>query len=142
MQHRYGLDQRVAGRVWGLVLLVVAFVGILAYVAFGVTRNPVGFRMVSYEAVGPDRVDAVLSVEKPAQSTVYCVLRSQDRTHTDVGYATVVIPAGEAEVLVEYSMRTLAPAYGMELLGCSVDQPPGVTPPQFPPGVVPPPQPY
>jgi hypothetical protein len=142
MQHRYGLDQRAVGRIWGVALLLIAFVGILVYVAFGVTRNPVEFRLVSYEAAGPDRIDATLSVEKPSDSVVYCTLRAQDRTHTDVGYATVVIPAEQSDVLVDYSMRTLAPAYGMELLGCSVDQPPGVTPPQFPPGVVPPPQPY
>jgi hypothetical protein len=142
MQERYGLDRRPVGRRVAVAVLVVAFVAVLAFVTFGQTRNPIEFRLVAYEQASPDRIDATLSITRPADREVVCVLRAQDRTYVDVGYATVVIPPGEGEVLLDYSMRTLAPALGMELLGCALDGPPGVTPAQFPPGVVPPPQPY
>ena len=142
MQERYGLNRRPLGRLVAVGLLVAAFLGVLAFVTFGQTRNPIEFRLVTYDQVAPDRIDATLSVTRPADREVVCILRAQDRTHIDVGYATVVIPPGQPEVLLDYSMRTLAPALGMELLGCALDGPPGVTPAQFPPGVVPPPQPY
>lgn len=142
MQHRYGLDRRSVGRMVAVSLLVIAFVAILAFVALGSSRNPIAFRLVTFDAVAPDRVDATISLQKPADAQVTCVLRGQDALHIDVGYATIVVPPGQTDVLLDYSMRTLAPAYAVELLGCSVDGPPGVTPPQFPPGVVPPPQPY
>jgi hypothetical protein len=54
----------------------------------------------------------------------------------------VTLPPGSRDELVEYPLRTLAPAFTVELLGCSVDGPPGVVPPQFPPGVVMPDQPW
>ncbi len=41
-----------------------------------------------------------------------------------------------------YALRTLAPAYTTELLGCAVGEAPRVIQPQFPPGVVPPDQPF
>ena len=45
-------------------------------------------------------------------------------------------------VISTFALRTLAPAYTVELLGCATGAAPKVPPPQFPPGVVPPAQPY
>lgn len=142
MQQRYGLDRRPIGRWIAAVILVLAFVGAMVVVFVGVTGNPVESRLVRWDDVAADRVDITISVNRPAEAEVTCVLRAQDANRIDLGYATVVIPPGEATVLLDYSMRTLAPAYTAELLGCSVEGPPNVSPPQFPPGVVPPEQPY
>lgn len=142
MQERYGLDRSPVGRRIAVLALAVVFAGVLVFVFFGVTSNPVDSRLVAWDDVAPDRVDITVSVKRPADAEVTCVLRAQDINRIDLGYATVVLPPGEAELLVDYSMRTIAPAYTAELLGCSVDGPPSVPPPQFPPGVVPPAQPY
>ncbi|MCF8557765.1 MAG: DUF4307 domain-containing protein [Candidatus Nanopelagicales bacterium] len=142
MQARYGLDRRPVG-VWISVgALIAAFVGILAFITVGVTGNPVEPRLVAWKVVAADRVDVTFSVNKPADASVYCVLRAQDENRIDLGYATVDVAPGKSNELITYPLRTLAPAFTVELLGCSVDGPPGVTPPQFPPGVVPPEQPW
>ena len=142
MRERYGLDRSPVGRRIAVLVLAVAFAGVLVFVFFGVTSNPVDARLVAWDDVAPDRVDITVSVKRPADAEVTCVLRAQDSNRIDLGYATVVLPPGDAELLVDYSMRTIAPAFTAELLGCAVDGPPGVAPPQFPPGVVPPAQPY
>jgi hypothetical protein len=142
MQERYGLTRRPVGRRIAVTAIVLAFVGALAFVSVGLTSNPVESRLISWDDVAPDRVDMTIQVRRPATDEVTCVLRAQDQQRIDVGYAVVVIPAGEQQVLLDYALRTIAPAYTAELLGCAVDGPPSVPPPQFPPGVVPPPQPY
>ena len=142
MRERYGLDRSATGRRIAVLLLAVAFAGVLVFVFLGVTSNPVDARLVTWDDVAPDRVDLTISVKRPADTEVTCVLRAQDENRIDLGYATVVLPPGDGDVLLDYSMRTLAPAYAAELLGCAVDGPPSVAPPQFPPGVVPPAQPY
>lgn len=142
MQRRYGLDRRPVGRRIAVAAVVVAFVAALAYVGFGVTRSDVDSRLLSWDVVGADRVDVRIDVRRPGDKEVVCIVRAQDVGHADVGYATVTVPPGDAHAVVEYSLRTLAPAYVTELLGCSSDGPPRVDPPQFPVGVVPPAQPY
>jgi hypothetical protein len=142
MRERYGLDRSATGRRLGAVALIVAFLAVLVFVTVGVTSNPVDSRLVAWDDVAPDRVDLTISVKRPADAEVTCVMRAQDENRIDLGYATVVLPPGDGDVLLDYSMRTIAPAYAAELLGCSIDGPPSVAPPQFPPGVVPPAQPY
>ena len=142
MQERYGLDRRPIGPRIGVAVLVVAFVGALVYVTLGLTRSPIEARLLTWEQPSPDRVDMTIAVRRPADVAVTCVLRAQDGDRVDVGYAVVDIPVGEDSVQLTYALRTLAPAYNVELLGCSADGAPQVPPPQFPPGVVPPEQPY
>jgi hypothetical protein len=141
MRQRYGLDRRPVGRWIALTVLGVAFVGALVFVAIGVTSNPVDSRLLTWQVVGPDRIDLTFQVKRPASAEVTCVLRAQDDKRVDVGYATVTVAPGDSE-LVDYRLRTIAPASTVELLGCSVDGAPSVAPPQFPPGVVPPEQPW
>ena len=68
------------------------------FVTFGVTRNPVDARLVSWDDVAADRVDVSVQVKRPAQDEVTCVLRAQDTSRIDVGYATLVIPRLEAQI--------------------------------------------
>jgi hypothetical protein len=142
MQERYGLGRKPVGRRIGVTVIVVAFVGALAFETLGLTQNPVQSRLIAWDDVAPDRVDMTIQVRRPETDEVMCVLRAQDENRIDVGYAEVVIAAGEPQVLLDYSLRTIAPAYTAELLGCAAGGKPSVPPPQFPPGVVPPPQPY
>lgn len=142
MQARYGMDRRPIGTWIASAVLVIAFIAALVFVAVGVTGNPIEFRLVAWSVAGPDRVDVTFAVNRPADAAVTCVLRAQDENRIDLAYVVTEIPAGSADELVTYPMRTLAPAFAVELLGCSVDGAPGVTPPQFPPGVVPPEQPW
>jgi hypothetical protein len=142
MQERYGLNRRPVGRWIGVTILTIAFVAALGYVFVGLTRSSVEARLVTWDDVAADRVDITFQARRQATDELHCVLRAQDEKRTDVGYATVIVPAGEPEIVVDYSLRTLAPAYTAELLGCAAGGPPNVSAPAFPPGVVPPAQPF
>lgn len=142
MQARYGMDRRPVGAWIGTGTLVLAFVGALVFVALNVTGNPVEYRLVAWDVVAPDHVDVTLSVDKPQDAAVTCVIRAQDENRIDLGYATVELPVGSPSDLLTYPLRTLAPAFTVEVLGCAVGAAPGVAPPQFPPGVVAPQQPW
>lgn len=142
MQARYGLDRRPVGAWIAAGALAVGFIAALVFVGLNVGGNPIEFRLVSWDVQTPEHVQVTISVDRPADAEVTCVIRAQDANRIDLGYATVVIPPGSAGVLLDYPLRTLAPAFTVELLGCSVEGVPGVPPPQFPPGVVPPEQPW
>jgi hypothetical protein len=144
MQARYGLDRRPVGRWIGVGVIVVLFILILLFVAHGLVGSTDPTRLIQWKVVGPDRVDITFQASTDPQQDVTCVLRAQDSKRIDLGYAVVTIPAtSEKDVVIStYPLRTLAPAYTAELLGCEVGGRPRVPGPQFPPGVVPPDQPY
>lgn len=143
LRARYGLDRR---RRWPVVVggvLAVLFVGALAYVAYNILSPGLYPKLLAWNVVGPDRVDVTFEVRRSDRADVYCIVRAQDETRADVGYALVPLPRGTSYVQTTYSLRTIAPAFVVELLGCEVGGPPArVPPPQFPPGVVPPEQPW
>ncbi len=143
MQARYGLDRRPVGRWVGAAVVIVVFVAALGWVTVSLSGGAVQERLVSWDAAAPDHVNVTFEISRrePA-AEVRCVVRAQDQDRIDVGYATVVIAPGAAQVSTDYALRTIAPAYTTELLGCAVGEAPRVPPPQFPPGVVPPAQPY
>ena len=142
MRQRYGLERRPIGRWIAAAALVVAFAGVLAFVALNVRSQTVDARLLDWHVAGPDRVDLRLDVRRSTDAAATCVLRAQDRDRIDVAYATLTVPAGDRDVTVVYSLRTLAPAVVVEVLGCSTDGTPRVVGPQFPVGIAPPPQPY
>ena len=134
MCERYGLDRgRLGTRVIAAVV-IVAFVAALVYVGWNITRPRATGRLIAWSIVSPERVDLTFDIDTPKAT---CVLRAQDEKHVDVGYATVTVTGR-----TDYRLRTIAPAYVVEVLGCSADGAPSVLPPQFPPGVVPPAQPW
>lgn len=142
LRARYGLDRKP----WGLVIaamLAVAFVVALAFVAYNLLAPNLQPKLLAWNVVSRDHVDITFEVRRSAEADVYCALRAQDETRADVGYAIVALPRGTTYVQQTYALRTLAPAFVVELLGCEAGQPPRrVPPPQFPPGVVPPEQPW
>lgn len=138
MRERYGLDRRD----WVTTIVVVGLIGLflalLAWIALGMGSSGVQHRLVSWTITSPTQVDVTFEVRPPEGRTAYCVVRAQDSTRTDVGYRIVEIPSDRESLAVTTSLTTLIPAYTVEILGCALDAPPPVVPPQFPPGVVPP----
>ena len=145
MQARYGLDRRPIGRWIGIGVVATAFAAILVGVTVAITtRDSVQSRLLSWTVQGPDRVDLTYQVTPDDADVVQCIVRAQDSRRIDVGYAVVAVPptANRIPEIRPYSLRTLAPAYTAELLGCATGALPAVPPPQFPPGVVAPAQPW
>jgi hypothetical protein len=136
MQERYGFTRRRLGTRLLAGFVIVAFVVALAYVGWSITRPRAQGRLITWSTVSSDRADLTFDVNVPDAT---CVVRAQDQNHVDVGYATITHITGR----VSYQLRTLAPAYVVEVLGCSLPGGiPDAIPPQFPPGVVPPTQPW
>jgi hypothetical protein len=135
MQERYGLNRSRTGTRVLAALVVVGFVVALAFVGWRITAPRAEGRLITWSTVSSDRADVTFDTNVPHST---CVVRAQDEKHVDVGYATITDISGR----VNYRLRTLAPAYVVEVLGCSITGAPNVLAPQFPPGVVPPTQPW
>ena len=144
MQARYGLDRRPVGRWIAVGVIVAGFVGALLFVAYGLTNNATTIRLVEWKVQAPDHVDITFMATADESRPLTCVVRAQDKNRIDLGYATVTIPPDPSGRVITqtYPLRTLAPAYTAELLGCEAGATPRVPGPQFPPGVVPPDQPW
>jgi hypothetical protein len=143
LQARYGIRRRSPLPVIAGVLGIVAFVCALAFVTFNLISPRVDYELLAWNDIAADRVDVTFDIRRSAEWDVYCVLRAQDESRADVGYAVVGIPRGTSYEQLTYSLRTLAPAFFVEVLACEAGSPPTrVVPPQFPPGVVPPEQPW
>lgn len=141
MIDRYGLGRRSRWpRAIGIAL-ALAFAFALAWATVLVSRSSVAVDLRSWSAAS-DHVDLTFTVARRTTEPVTCVIRAQDRTHSDVGYATVIVTPVAEVTTVRYALATIAPAYVVEVLGCSADGPARVMGPQFPPRVVPPSQPW
>lgn len=143
LQARYGVGRRSPLPLIAGLVGITAFIAALAFVTFNLVSPKVTYELLSWNDVAADRVDVTFDIRRSEEWDVYCVLRAQDESRTDVGYAVVGIPRGTSYVQTTYSLRTLAPAYVVEVLACQAGAPPErVVPAQFPPGVVPPEQPW
>jgi len=143
LQARYGVGRRSPWAwIWG-ALAVAVFAGAMAFVGVQLAAPKIDGKLLAWDDAADDHVLVTFEVARPDGETSYCVLRAQDSSRVDVGYAVAEIPAGEGYVQQTYPLRTIAPAFVVELLGCGPENPPArVLPPQFPPGVVPPDQPW
>jgi len=143
MQARYGMDQRPIGRYIVVGLVVLGFIVGVVFVWLNLTADRVQFRLLAWEAVSAERVDVTFEVRAPANVDALCIVRAQDSQRIDLGYAEVPVPAGEEYRLVEYRLRTVAPAYAAEVLECiAAGDQLRVPGPQFPPGIAQPEQPW
>jgi hypothetical protein len=144
MQERYGLSGRSPVRLLLPAAVILAFVGALAFVTtMLLTRETASGQVLTWTAVSPDRVDLTLRITSSGRDDVTCVVRAQDRTMIDVAYVAIPLTPEQQATLVPYSLRTLARAATVSVLGCATGGlPQGIPPPQFPPGVVPPDQPW
>jgi len=140
MRERYG----VGGRSGAIVAVVGVVIGVvlLGVLGWALTADRVQSRLLAWEIMQDDRVDVTFEVRPPDDRDVICVVRAQDSTRTDVGYAEVVIAGGNEYQVITYPLHTLIPAFTVELLGCGFPDELDVRAPQFPPGVVAPSQPW
>ncbi len=143
LQARYGIGRRSPLPLVAGIIAIAGFTAALAFVTFNLVSPKVTYELLAWDVVAADRVDVTFDVRRSEEWDVYCVVRAQDESRTDVGYAVVGLPRGTSYEQLTYPLRTLAPAYVVEVLACEAGAPPErVVPPQFPPGVVPPEQPW
>jgi len=143
LQARYGVGRRSWLPAVAAGIAAAAFIAALAFVTYNLVSPRVTYKLLAWNDVAADRVDVTFDVRRSEEWDVYCVVRAQDESRIDVGYAVVAIPRGTSYEQVTYPLRTLAPAFVVEVLACAAGAPPErVVPPQFPPGVVPPDQPW
>ena len=142
MRERYGLDKRRSTTVVIAIVAVVGFLGAMAYVGAMLLRGDIQFLLLRWTVVQDDRADATFEVRRDGADAVVCVLRAQDSKRIDVGYVEIDIPPGEDYTLVNYSLRTVAPAYTVEVLTCKRPDELRTPGPQFPPGIAVPEQPW
>ena len=143
LQARYGIGRRSRLPLIVGIIGVAVFISALAFVTLNLVSPKVTYKLLAWNDLAADRVDVTFEVRRSEEWDVYCVLRAQDESRTDVGYAVVGIPRGTSYEQMTYPLRTLAPAFVVEVLACEAGSPPArVIPPQFPPGVVPPEQPW
>jgi len=142
LQARYGVAPRSRTRqviTWTVILLVA----IAATAWLNQANNPVATGRIITFTTQPDHATIRFETSRPSGHPSSCVLRAQDTASTDIGYATVQVPAGAATVQQTYQLRTLGTANVVELLGCGVDgKPAKVAAPAFAPGIQPPAQPW
>jgi hypothetical protein len=142
LEQRYG--RRSTSPVAVAVGIVVAVVvgGLLGWIAWVNANPPVRYKLLTYQAAGDHAVDITWEVRRSATDAVTCVLRAQDETHVDIGYAYVTLGVdGTDYVQPTYRLTTLSPAYSADVIDCGVGaEPPRTVPPQFRPGTSPPPQ--
>ncbi len=139
MIERYGVNKKSLTSRIVTYTLAIGFALILGYVAFQITRPSAEASLISWKVVAPDRTDITFQVKTGNDDPITCVLRAQDESRADVGYATVQVKPINGEIATTYSLRTAIPSYAAEVLGCGDARIPG---PQFPLGVAPPSQPW
>jgi hypothetical protein len=140
MRERYGVGGHT-GTVVAIIAIVLGL-ALLGVLGWALNAERVQSRLLSWDIIQDDRVDVTFEVRPLDERDVVCVVRAQDSTRTDVGYARVVIDGGSDYRAITYPLRTLIPAYTVELLGCGFPDALDVVSPQFPPGVVAPDQPW
>ena len=137
IQQRYGYKKpTLLPRVISILLIGLTVAGMTFYFVSHRSHG-VGFRLSAFTVNSDTSVTVSWQIARPANTTVYCVLRAQNDKRVDVGYATVTVekPGSVTEVNEIYTMRTESKAVLAEVLGCSVNKAQRVPAPDFPPGV-------
>ncbi len=143
MQERYGFNQKNHLRTAVIALVTLVFVAAIGFVTFSMSQKSIQFKLLTSGVESPERVDLRFEVRRIGSDAVDCVIRAQDSKRIDVGYFVITIPSGSDYVQQDLSLRTLAPAYTVEVLACvKSGEPTRVPGPQFPAGIAPPPQPW
>ncbi|MEY4169937.1 MAG: hypothetical protein RLZ94_1010 [Actinomycetota bacterium] len=94
LQARYGVGRRSRLPLIAGLIGIAAFIAALAFVTFNLVSPKVTYKLLAWNDVAADRVDVTFDVRRSQEWDVYCVLRAQDESRTDVGYAVVGIPRG------------------------------------------------
>ncbi len=135
MRARYGMDGSNWRTLVLVILVVVIFLGAVAWATTNMGRESAQYRLLTWNVTSPTTVSVEFEVRNPTDGPAICIVRAQDENHIDVGYSRVVVPPSGDYARVPYVLTTLAPAFAVELLGCEAGSEPRVAPPNFPPGV-------
>lgn len=142
LQDRYGYRRTPVTAIviaTALAIIIAAFGG---WMALRIANPEVRWKLLAWEAVAPDHTSITFQVDKGASATVECVLRVQDKSHHDVGYAIVTIPPGTEYSQTTYEVATRQLGFAAEVLDCATAGNLHAQTPQFPPGTSNPPQPW
>ncbi|MBQ1092876.1 DUF4307 domain-containing protein [Streptomyces sp. B93] len=107
---------KVVGAVLGAVL--VAVIGYFAYHYIG--GNRVSGQVISFD-LADDAVKVRLQIEKDADVSGYCTVRSQAEDGAEVGRADFRFGGDATTVTQVVTLRTTAPGSTAELVGCHAD---------------------
>jgi hypothetical protein len=135
IQLRYGVRRRRVVPVLIGILIAGVVSGSLAYANFRQQNPSVSSQLLTFEIVSPTQVNVTWELSRGPQLATYCVVRAQDISRTDVGYATVTVAGGTDYEQITYPLTTNGQAVLAEVLGCSNSENMRVPPANFPPGV-------
>lgn len=134
IQQRYGYRQvNSTSRVISLALATVA-IAAAAAMYFNHRAQATTFSLTTFVVTSDSTVDMTWQIARPENEQTYCVIRAQNDQRSDVGYATVAIPAGDPVVDFAYTLTTESTAVLAEVLGCGASAQLRVPTPNFPPG--------
>lgn len=135
IQQRYGLNRTNKVSVaFAAVLAAVVALG-MAMANYRQSHPSLDWELRSFAVQSENKVSVVWEVARNQDQDTYCVLRAQDSKRMDVGYATVLVAAGEKQVTASYELTTESLAVLAEVLGCATSPEMRVPPANFPPGV-------
>ena len=135
IQLRYGVRRRRVVPVLIGVLIAGIVSGSLAYATYRQQNPSISAQLLTFEVVSPTQVNVTWELARGPELTTYCVVRAQDISRSDVGYATVTIAGGSDYEQITYPLTTNGQAVLAEVLGCANSQNMRVPPANFPPGV-------
>ena len=90
MARRYGLDRTPWIAMLVSIVVIVAFAGVLGWIGLSMTTG-VKTRVLTWDDSAPDHVTIDVEVQRDGAAPLECVIRAQDRTHIDTGYAIDLI---------------------------------------------------
>jgi hypothetical protein len=122
---RYGTPRPVRRRllVAGATVLVLAFLGWLAWVIAEHTDPEVTSDIVSFEVVDQHTATATFTVvRRTPEVEASCLLRAQAPDHSIVGELNVTVgPGGERAQRLTESVRTARMATTVDIVGCRAE---------------------
>ena len=134
IQERYGSRTVNPRRQWALLGFATLLIAGAAAVFFNHRAQATSFSLTKFVVTSDTSVNLTWEIARPENHITYCVVRAQNDQRSDVGYATITIPAGPAVTDVSYTLRTESPAVLAEVLGCGSSTRLRVPAPNFPPG--------
>ena len=132
---RYGLRRRRVVPVLIGALIAGVVSGSLAYANYRQQNPSISSQLLTFDVVSPTQVNVTWELARGAELATYCVVRAQDISRSDVGYATVTVAGGSDYEQITYPLTTNGQAVLAEVLGCSNSLNMRVPPANFPPGV-------
>ena len=135
LRARYGLTNSPWPRRLRTVLVGLVILGLIGFTQYRAANPSIQGELVAFKVVSDTQVDVRWKVQRKQDQKIFCTIRAQDVHKTDVGYATVAIPAGDKIGQVRYSLTTNGTAVLAEILGCGATKQLRVPPANFPPGV-------